>query len=98
MTPLPEAGRQAAHTLIDVVSLWDENPDADIMNRAFARLNQVGAIRTHAPTHGPALQVDISHLMGGTIVTLKWLVAHLAAERGVTEADVITELRQFLDE
>lgn len=29
MSPTPEAGRRAAHTLIDVVSHGDDNPDID---------------------------------------------------------------------
>ena len=96
MTPLPETGRQAAHTLIDVVSLCDDNPNTQLMNRAFARLSDLGAIRARVPAHEPA-QVDLSRLMGGTVVAMKWRVSQPAAERGVDESEVLAGLREFID-
>lgn len=99
MTKLPEAGRQAAHVLVDAVSLWDGKPDTELLNRALSRLNHVGAIQARGPADADleAIEIDATHLVGGAAVSIKWLVAQLAIARGTDESAVVFDLRQFLD-
>ncbi|ABK05658.1 hypothetical protein Arth_4489 (plasmid) [Arthrobacter sp. FB24] len=99
MTGIPETGRQAANVLLDAVSLWDEKPDPELINRALARLGIIGAVQARGPAAADlqGIDIDVTHLVGGATVAIKWLVAQLAAARGVEESSIISELRHHFD-
>jgi hypothetical protein len=99
VTGIPEPGRQAAHVLLDAVSLWADSPDPDLINRALARLGEIGAVRAWGPAAADleGIEIDASHLVGGATVAIKWLVSQLAAARGVEESSILSELRLHLD-
>lgn len=99
MTGIPETGRQAANVLLDAVSLWDDRPDPDLINRALARLGIIGAVQARGPAESDLqnIDVDVTHVVGGATVAIKWLVGQLAAARGVEESSIISELRVHLD-
>lgn len=99
MTGIPETGRQAAHVLLDAVSLWDEKPDPELINRALARLGEIGAVQARGPAAADleGIDIDVTHLVGGATVAIKWLVAQLADARGVVESSIISDLRLHLD-
>ncbi|TFD75328.1 hypothetical protein [Cryobacterium psychrophilum] len=101
MTNIPEAGRQASYILLDAVSAWDASSTDDTnsaaMNLALTRMNEVDAV-TATLGDDDSLSLDASNLLGGTIVTMNWLVEQLAQERHQPKHNVITDLREFLDE
>ncbi|WP_400160522.1 hypothetical protein [Arthrobacter sp. BPSS-3] len=99
MTGIPETGRQAAHVLLDAVSLWDERPDPELINRALARLGEIGAVQARGPAAADleGIGIDVTHLVGGATVAIRWLVTQLAEARGVEESSIISDLRLHLD-
>ena len=42
--------------------------------------------------------LDVSPLVGGTIVPMKWLVGRVAALSRTSEEEVIADLRRFVEE
>jgi hypothetical protein len=99
VTVMPQAGRQAAHVILDAVSVYDPAMPAPmtVVDRAFHRLNEVDAVGVRLTDDGEVV-VDASDLLGGTIVVVQWLVEALARERGEGREQVIADARGFLDE
>jgi hypothetical protein len=96
---MPTPGREAAHILLDCLSVHNPlapNPSFTV-NLAYRRINEVQAV-TASLTEMNKVHVDMSHLLGGTLVTMNWLLESLAAASGHTRHDLIVEVRQFLDE
>ena len=99
MAPMPEVGRQAAHVLLDAVSVFDPEgshaTNTTAVNLAVERLDQVGAVTTTHGRHG--VEVDPSPLVGGSIVSMNWLVSLAADLAHKDPAYIIVGLRAFLD-
>jgi len=100
MVDIPDAGRQAAHVLLDAVSAWsaeaDEAANENAINLAIERLNEIGAV-TATLDDQEALDVNVSNLVGGTLVTMTWLVRQLSLSAAVDQAEVIVNAREFLE-
>ncbi|MFC7727345.1 hypothetical protein ACFQW6_19710 [Nocardioides sp. GCM10028917] len=103
MTDL-SAARAAAHIYLDAVTAYDNDSGDDganvaAMNVAFQRLADAGAIavRVEART-GVRSVVDVTPLMAGVVVSMKWLVARATSHGRVSEEEVVADLRAFLDE
>jgi hypothetical protein len=96
---MPELGRQAAHVLLDAVSVFDPEgshaTNTTALSLAVERLDQVGAITATHGRHG--VEVDASQLVGGCIVSLNWLVSLAADLAHKDPAYIIVGLRAFLD-
>jgi hypothetical protein len=65
-------------------------------NVALARLNDVGAMTARTQPERE-VAVDVSMLVGGTTVLLKWLIGHLAVYAKSSEEDVVADARAFLE-
>ena len=100
MVDIPDAGRQAAHVLLDAVSAWsaeaDEAANENAINLAIERLNEIGTV-TATLDDQEALDVNVSNLVGGTLVTMTWLVRQLSLSAAVDQAEVIVNAREFLE-
>ena len=100
MVDIPDAGRQAAHVLLDAVSAWsaeaDEAANENAINLAIERLAEIGAV-TATLDDQEALDVNVSNLVGGTLVTMTWLVRQLSLSAAVDQAEVIVNAREFLE-
>lgn len=90
--------------LIDAVSAAEgvDASDASTLNLAFQRLTEIeGAFHVKVQDGGPDsdldIELDLSNLLGGTIVTMTWLIHQIASAQGVSPDSVIIELRHFLD-
>jgi hypothetical protein len=103
MPQMPEGGRQAAHVLLDTVSAYDpeladDAKNSAAMDRAFQRMNDVGAVSGTIDDATDVVTLEVSPLLGGTIVSMHWLVTQLAHHKGTTREDVIFALREYLDD
>lgn len=103
MSTFPEPGRQAAHVLLDAVSTAvHEAPSASAVDLAYQRLLQIdGAVQVAVQDAGPggplAVKLDLSHLVGASLITIRIFAERLAAAEGRDIADVIIEAREFID-
>lgn len=101
MSGMPGGGRQAAHVLLDAVSVWSTDAsdatNAQAAQLAIQRLNDVDAVIATL-SDDDELHVDISNLVGGVMVTMKFLVRQLALARSIDEHEVIANTREFLDD
>jgi len=99
MTNIPEGGRQASYVLLDAVSTWDttatDDTNSAAMHLALSRMNEVDAY-TATIDDDARLSLDASNLLGGTIVSMNWLIEQLAQERNQSRHSVIADLREFL--
>lgn len=105
MSHFEEPGRQVAHVLLDVASSYDEAAIGTGLNEAAAnlavqRVAEIdGAYTVTIDDEGDETTVglDLTHVLGGSIITVMRLVELLAEDRGVDKSEVINEVRQFLD-
>lgn len=89
--------RDAAAVLLDLLSVLDdtaENPA--ILETAFARLNDIGAVKVEASPPGGVVTVDLTPLIGGALLLIKRLVDDTTARTESSQAEVIHELRVWL--
>lgn len=102
-----EAARAAANIYLDMVTAFDDELGDDdpldingaAMNLAFRRFDEVQAVSmTWDDEMDEPPVLDVSPLMGGTIVPMKWLVGRVAALSRTSEQEVIADLRQFVQE
>ena len=102
MATIPEEGRKAAHILLDTTVGFDsaaadaENEAA--MNGALLALGDADAVTATIDDESDAASVDVSHLVGGAIVTIKWLVSRLSEVTGESPEEIVFQAREFLDE
>ncbi len=96
---LPEEARLAAHVLLDTVSAFNAGDEGRVtaMDLAFQRINEVGAVTTNINREAAEVSIDMSALLGGCVIPMKWLIGQLALAAGMSETDVIVMLRDFLD-
>ena len=102
MSHMPEAGRQAAHVLLDTVTAFDPDLGEDdrngaAMNLAHERLNEVGAAEATYNDDTDQVTIDITGLLGGAVVTIHWLTLLVAEVAGISQEDVIVKAREFID-
>lgn len=103
MSIFPEPGRQAAHVLLDAVSAaMHEDQRAAPVDLAYQRLMQIdGAVQVTVDDPGPGeplnVQLDLSNLLGASLITIRILAERLAASEGRDVADIIVETREFVD-
>lgn len=103
MSTFPEPGRQAAHVLLDAVSAAvHEDPSSAPVDLAYQRLMQIdGAVQVAVHNPGPgeplAVRLDLSNLLGASLITIRILAERLAAAEGRDVADIIVETREFID-
>lgn len=93
-----------AHVLLDLVTAYDDDlgesqRNIDAMQLAFARMQEVDAVRVSVTDDGDNVDValDLTPLLGAAAVSMKWLVGHLAVVMGKDELEVIAMLREFHD-
>ncbi len=96
-----EKGRLAAHVLLDAVSVMREGgEEAEPSNLAYQRLVDIEAFSVDVTENedGTLLaNVELSQVLGATLVTIGWLAEELSAASGETRDEVILRLRDFLD-
>ncbi|WP_433369080.1 hypothetical protein ACQPZX_42785 [Actinoplanes sp. CA-142083] len=92
-----EPGRLAAHVLLDGVSVWPDDDEAVIVNRAVSQLNQTGCCTAQFDDETDEAIVDISNLAGGTLVLLNVLVDQLVKTTGRDREVIVAEARERLD-
>jgi hypothetical protein len=96
----PEIGRQAAHVLIDAVSVYDReateasNTQAVVM--ALSRLHDIGVIEVTSGVDG--VQVEASNLVMPAVTAMTWLLSQLAEATGEDKETLIAELRDLFDQ
>ena len=102
MTPmhrLPEPSWQSASIILDVLTAWDPTDEAGsarAANLALERFNEVGAIIVTQGEDGEIF-VNIDYLTVGVIIAMRWLTVQLAETRGIDQAELIADLRHYLD-
>ncbi|WP_309102721.1 hypothetical protein [Microbacterium sp.] len=92
---IPEKGRQAAHALIDAVSHNSDAESPDIA-QAHRHLMDSGALTADAPDGAPA-SLDLTHVLGASLVALDWLVDEASLSSGRSREEVIIALREYID-
>ncbi|MGC5224904.1 hypothetical protein ACPW96_20255 [Micromonospora sp. DT81.3] len=103
MTPFPDPGRQTAHVLVDAASVaMEEEVDPEAVSLANQRLQEIeGAIVVKVDDPGPEdeldVNVDLSNLLGPSLLTLHWLIRRLAEAEHRSEESVIGDLREYID-
>jgi hypothetical protein len=101
--PTGEKVRRAGHIVLDAVVASDlGGTDADKAEAAlqlvFENLLEIDAIELLLDEETEELELDISPLIGGTLLVVRRLVAELAARDGVDEEEVVMSVRAALDE
>lgn len=96
-----EAGRQAAHVLLDAISTFDSFAPGDesdrILNLAVGRLNEVGCVTAQYDDETDEAAVDASDLVGGTLVLLNGLIERIVILTGLPREVVVSQSREILD-
>jgi hypothetical protein len=96
----PEKGRLAAHVLIDgvVASKSEYEGAADL---AYQRLNELDTIPVHVDGGDPEadlnIDIDLSNILGASLITISWLVEQLATETGRSRENILFALREYVD-
>lgn len=99
-----DAAKGAANILLDMVTAFDDDlgddpTNAAAMNLAFRRFDEVEAVTLTWDDEKPDPPLlDVSPLVGGAMVSMKWLVGRVAAYARSSEEEVIADLREFLEE
>lgn len=100
--PQEEKIRRAGHVVLDAVVASDlGRVDGDKAQAAlelvFSHLLDIDAIELFQDEDTEELELDISPLIGGTLLIVRRLVAELAARDGVDEEAVVMTVRAALD-
>lgn len=99
---MSELGRQAAHVLVDMVSVFDpdlgDSPaNGAAVTLAAQRLNEIEAVSLTVNDVTEATHLDMSYVLGPTAVLITWLVRQLELNAGVSREAVLVAAREFLD-
>ncbi len=100
--PTGEKVRRAGHIVLDAVVASDlGGDDAEAAEAAlelvFSHLLEIDAIELLLDEEAQEFELDISPLIGGTLLVVRRLVAELAARDGVDEEAVVMSVRAALD-
>lgn len=100
--PTGEKVRRAGHIVLDAVVASDlGGDDAEAAEAAlelvFSHLLEIDAIELLLDEEAEEFELDISPLIGGTLLVVRRLVAELAARDGVDEEAVVMSVRAALD-
>ncbi|TIC82735.1 hypothetical protein [Nocardioides sp. GY 10127] len=93
--------RRAGHIILDGVVASEGltgEAESDQMELVFGHLLEIEAIELLLDEDTDELELDISPLMGGTLLVIRRLVAELAARDGVDPETVVMSVRAALDE
>lgn len=97
---MPQAGREAVNVILDAVTAYDvEGDKLEAVHLALRRLGEVeGAYRVTLNDDGDEDEVslDLSNLVGGTMVAMSRLVQLAAEGQGVSREEIISDLRSWL--
>lgn len=97
---MPEAGRQAAHILLDATSAWDVNSSESVnevaANLALQQLMEVDALIATFDDETDVVTVDATHLLGAGMVLLQYLLQRVADSDGIQREEVIFQVREFV--
>ncbi|MCW2791238.1 MAG: hypothetical protein JWO76_336 [Nocardioides sp.] len=98
------AARQAAHVLVDMVSVVNEEelPErAEEMGRAmslaFRRITEVGAVTAAYDPDTRTLDLDLNPLLGAAVSPMNFLVTVLERRSDLSRDEIIVLLREFID-
>ncbi len=94
---IPQPGREAANVVLDAITAHDPDaPSVDMVNLALSGLAEVEGAYTVTLDDDDAVTLDLSNLVGGTMVAMSRLVQLVADAEGVSREEVISDLRQWL--
>lgn len=95
------SARQAAHVLLDAISAWQDDATDDVnartLNLATARLGEIDCVTATVDDNGDLEAVDVSQLVGATLVLLRLLVGALAEAKQVDREVVVGIVRDYVD-
>lgn len=103
MALTPESRRISAHILVDAAAIFDPEADEDLNTativRAIEQLHGANAILVEVSEGEEEIeiQVTVEELVRGTVSSMNWLIAELAAARNVPQQQVVADLEAFLD-
>lgn len=94
---IPRPGREAANVILDAITAHDPDaPSVDVMNLALARLGEVEDAYRVTMNDDDEATLDLSNLVGGTMVAMSRLVQLVSEAEGVSREEVISDLREWL--
>lgn len=99
---MEETAKQTARALIDLYAGFaaSETQDAEdhALDTALMRLEEVGAFTAEVDDDDDdAVAIEITPLLIGSTITMQWLVAQLEKATGYSEAEIVFDLRLFID-
>lgn len=94
---MPEAGRGAANVLLDAVIANGVDEDwTAAVGLAIQRLGEIDDVYRVTITDEDEAHLEIGNLIGGTLVAMQWLIAIAAEGQGVSQEEIISDLRAWL--
>jgi len=96
MTEFSEPARQAAHALLDTISVREPGNVA-VRDQALQRINSVGAARATWDDDTGRLRVNIDDLFAGTLVVLDSLLDMLTDNSDRDRKDCMAQVRELVD-
>lgn len=94
---MPEAGRGAANVLLDAVIANGVDGDSTAAtNLAIQRLSEVEGAYRATITDEDEVTLELSNLIGGTLVVMHRLIAIAADGQGVSREEIVSDLRAWL--
>lgn len=97
--PEVEPGRLAAHVYLDTAVAWTPGRNGDpIVDLAWQRMNDVGAVAAQYDDETDEVVVDATQLTGGTLVLVDVLIDRIVAVTGLDREVVIAQTREALDQ
>lgn len=97
---------QIGHVLVDVISSVADRRD-DVMdpevlkmgNLAVSRIREIpGAVEAKFDDETLVLDLDLSHVINASLLSMQFLIDVLVKTSGSSHDDVITGLREYLNE
>jgi hypothetical protein len=99
----PESTRQAAHVLLDAVSVHQDDAPGhdtrdDMMGIALERLGEIGAVRPMVDDNGTITGADIRRLTTAAGLVIHAMLRGWAASAKVDPDELLAEVRLIVDE
>ncbi|MCW2842154.1 MAG: hypothetical protein JWN22_70 [Nocardioides sp.] len=98
------AARQAAHVLVDMLSVFDEDDLPEraaemgaAMSLAFRRITEVGAVTAGYDPANRTLDLDLNPLLAAAVSPMNFLVTVLERSTDLTRDEIIVLMREFVD-
>jgi hypothetical protein len=95
---IPEAGRQAANVILDAISAHaiDDDQRGVAMELALSSLAEVEGAYRVTLGDDDEVSLDLTNLVGGTMVAMSRLVQLAAEGHKVSREEIISDLREWL--